>query len=221
MSGSVPIFPLRRAFLPMTMLLHSYAPHDFFELAQLAPAGFSAVLRVSRGRATHVENCLRPEWRDTYERKSYFLRDPAIGWALGHDGVVHWADLVSRDHSGVIADARAHGLVHGMTVATGNAETRSFCGLARHDRPFTEDEGQRALEVIMRLHAGPPGTVSLTDAQREALRLMAEGERHTRAAAIIGISESALKARLKSARLSLGARTTAEAVHAAQMRGLI
>ena len=202
-------------------LLQSYAPHDFHELALIAPAGFAAALRVSRGRALHVENCFAPRWRDTYERKSYFLRDPAIGWALSHCGVIEWCDLEQRDTAGVIDDARAHGLRHGIVVATGCAEIRSFCGLTRIDRPFTAAEGERALEVIARLHAGPPGAISLTEAQREALRLMAKGERHTRAAMIIGISESALKARLKSARGALGARTTAEAVHAAQMRGQI
>lgn len=50
---------------------------------------------------------------------------------------------------------------------------------------------------------------------------MATGEHHARAAVRIGINESALEARLISAGESLAARTTAEAVHAAQARGLI
>jgi LuxR family transcriptional regulator len=202
----------------MALHLHGYSADDFHELARIAPAGFVAVLRVSRGRPVHFENRMHPAWHETYERKSYFLRDPAIGWALGHDGVIEWEALAKADAFGVIADAREHGLAHGITVATGSAETRSFCSLTRQDRPFTATERQTALDVLERLHDGPPGAISLTEAQREALRLMAEGERHTRAAAIIGISESALKARLKSARHTLGARTTAEAVHAAQMR---
>ncbi|MGX9857204.1 autoinducer binding domain-containing protein (plasmid) [Limimaricola variabilis] len=205
----------------MTLHLHGYAPHDFHDLIRVSPLGFNAVLRVNRGRAVHVENCFPPAWRDAYERQSYFLRDPTVGWALGHDGVIDWATLEPNDPAGVLADARAHGLMHGITVATGSGDIRSFCGLARVDRPFTATEAQRALAVIERLHKGPPGAPALTAAQREALRLMAEGERHMRAAAIIGISESALKARLKSARLALGARTTVEAVHAAQMRGEI
>ncbi|MCP1169855.1 autoinducer binding domain-containing protein [Limimaricola litoreus] len=203
----------------MAVHLHGYSPDDFYELARIAPAGFVTALRVSRGRPVHLENRMHPAWRETYARKSYFLRDPAIGWALGHDGVIEWEALA--DAYGVIADARAHGVAHGITVATGSAEVRSFCGLARQDRSFTASERQTALDVLTRLHEGPPGAISLTKAQREALRLMAGGERHSRAAALIGISESALKARLKSARLSLGARTTAEAVHAAQMHGLI
>ena len=53
-------------------------------------------------------------------------------------------------------------------------------------------------------------------AQIEALRLIADGDRHTAAAAKLGISESALKARLSSARVRLGARTTAEALKKAR-----
>jgi LuxR family transcriptional regulator len=56
---------------------------------------------------------------------------------------------------------------------------------------------------------------SLTGAQIDALRLIANGSRYAAAAAQLGISESALKARLKSARERLLARTTAEAIQRA------
>ena len=205
----------------MTPHLHGYAPQDFDAFQELAPLGFCTVLRLSRGRPAHVENRFPSAWRETYERRSYALRDPAIGWALGHDGAARWSELSHRDPAGVIAHAHAHGLHHGLTVAAGSAEMRSFCGLARADRPFLDSEAAQALHLIERLHALPAVEIRLTEAQYEALSLMASGERHTRAAAIIGISESALKARLKSARGTLGARTTAEAVHAAQVQGLI
>jgi LuxR family transcriptional regulator len=48
------------------------------------------------------------------------------------------------------------------------------------------------------------------------LRLIAAGDRHAAAAAKLGISESALKARLTAARQRLMARTTAEALQRAQ-----
>jgi LuxR family transcriptional regulator len=56
----------------------------------------------------------------------------------------------------------------------------------------------------------------LTTAQIEALQCISNGDRHTAAAAKLGISESALKARLKSARIRLEARTTSEAVRKAR-----
>jgi len=57
---------------------------------------------------------------------------------------------------------------------------------------------------------------SLTPAQIQALRLIAAGDRHAAAAAKLGISESALKARLNAARQRLLARTTAEAIQRAK-----
>ncbi|SDE81288.1 autoinducer binding domain-containing protein [Limimaricola pyoseonensis] len=203
------------------MKLHSYSSSDFDALAQLAPAGCAAVMRVSKGRPLHLENRYPEEWRATYDRKSYFLRDPTIFWGLANDGVIDWDDPVLVDHGGVMADAKAHGLRFGATVATGTAESRSFCGVARKDRPFARAELDEVLHQLQILHAEPCAELRVTPAQIEALELMAAGERHARAAARIGISESALKARLKSARDSLAARTTAEAVHAAQARGLI
>ena len=68
------------------------------------------------------------------------------------------------------------------------------------------------------LHEATDPPDSLTEAQKEALRLIADGHRHTAAAAKIGISESALKARLTSARDRLMARTTAEAIQRAKER---
>ena len=60
----------------------------------------------------------------------------------------------------------------------------------------------------------PPA--SLTKAQKEALRCIAEGDRHAAAAAKLGITESAFKARLISVRERLKARTTAEALQRAK-----
>lgn len=56
--------------------------------------------------------------------------------------------------------------------------------------------------------ASTPPPDQLTPAQRMALRLIAKGSRHAEAASILGISESALKARLRSARDRLMVRTT-------------
>jgi len=62
--------------------------------------------------------------------------------------------------------------------------------------------------------AQPPE--ELTKAQVEALKCIADGDRYIAAAAKLGISESALKARLASARERLMARTTPEAIQRAK-----
>lgn len=58
-------------------------------------------------------------------------------------------------------------------------------------------------------------------AQQEALRCVARGDCHAAAAASLGISESAFKARLITVRERLNARTTAEALQRAREYRLI
>jgi LuxR family transcriptional regulator len=66
----------------------------------------------------------------------------------------------------------------------------------------------------LHIEAKPPS--ELTKAQIEALQCLANGDRHTAAAEKLGISESAFKARLQSARVRLEARTTSEAIRKAR-----
>ena len=66
---------------------------------------------------------------------------------------------------------------------------------------------------LLNRETGQPDNLSA--AQVEALRLIAKGYRYSQAAQQIGISESALKARLRSARERLLCRTTAEAIQRA------
>ena len=70
--------------------------------------------------------------------------------------------------------------------------------------------------LIIQLHGITEPPTALSKAQVEALRCVAEGDRYAAAAAKLGISESALKARLASARSTLLARTTTEAVQRAR-----
>ena len=93
--------------------------------------------------------------------------------------------------------------------------------MAHNEREFTEDEIVQAAKIVQNLHRAAEPPTELTRAQIEALRLLADGDRHAAAAAKLGISESAFKARLQSARVRLGARTTAQALKKAREYQLI
>lgn len=205
----------------MNFPVHGFPMTDVAPFARLALGGFAAIMRVSRGKPSHVESRFPAAWRETYDRKSYLLRDPLVAWALTHDGAIDWDNPSLVDTYGVIEDARTHGLRYGATVACGSEECRSFCGMAREDRPFTPEELQSALDHLERLHMAPVLGTAITEPQIEALSIVASGLRYARAAEKLGISESGLKARLRLAKQNLGARTTAEAVHMAQGMGLI
>lgn len=112
--------------------------------------------------------------------------------------------------------AASHGLNFGAVSSYGPITSRSIVGVGRSDREFDDDELALLKELTIQLHieAKPPS--DLTKAQIEALQCLANGDRHAAAAEKLGITESAFKARLQSARVRLEARTTSEAIRKAR-----
>ena len=103
-----------------------------------------------------------------------------------------------------------------MAISCGPITSRSIVGAARNDREFSDTEIDKIHGLVLTLHELSEPPTELTPAQVEALRCIADGDRHAAAAAKLGISESALKARLISARTRLMARTTSEAIQRAK-----
>ncbi len=185
-------------------------------LKRLAPAGYALGLHIRFASAHIMSQTYDMAWIERYTSRGYMLCDPIVSWGFSATGSVRWSELNFPDPHDVLGQAKEFGLNYGVAVAHGQTSSRSIGGFARGDREFTSDEIEKIVETVKLLHkeATPPD--SLTAAQRHALRLVASGCRHAEAAALLGISESALKARLKSARDRLYARTTAEAIQRAR-----
>lgn len=103
----------------------------------------------------------------------------------------------------------------------GLINSRTIASFARHDREFQDDELANLERSVQRMHELSAPAETLTEAQIEALRCIAGGDRFVAAAEKLVISESALKARISSARERLLARTTAEAIQRAKDSRLI
>jgi len=185
------------------------------KLQKIAPAGHALGLHIRFASATLMFRTYPKEWLDIYTQKGYMLCDPMVSWGFATEGTCRWSELPLDDPHNIFGQAKEFDLNYGMVVSHGSVESRSIGGFAREDREFTDTEMSEIAEIVKRLHAETTPPESLTDAQAAALRLIASGSRHAQAAAELGISESALKARLKSARERLLARTTAEAVQRA------
>lgn len=192
--------------------LHS----KFDTLSALAPAGFSAGLHIRFASPLIYVRTYNESWTKLYDENAFALRDPLVFWGLGTKGSARWSAIRLPDPFNILGQARDHGLVYGAVISCGPITSRTIVGLAHSEREFTDDEIAKAVSITKDLHrlAEPP--TELTPAQAEALRLLADGDRHTAAAAKLGISESAFKARLQSARIRLGARTTAQALKKAR-----
>lgn len=186
------------------------------QLEDLAPMGYTVGLHIRFATPLVYKSSYPAAWVEVYNSHSYYLRDPLVFWGVGVEGTTRWSSIPLPDPFGVMKKAAAHGLKYGAVSSYGPITSRSIVGISRGDREFSDEEMDQLKELTIRLHieAKPPS--ELTKAQIEALQCLANGDRHTAAAAKLGISESALKARLQSARIRLEARTTSEAIRKAR-----
>ena len=203
------------------MSLHSEIDLYNRKLERMAPTGFFFALHI-RFALPLISQVTYPQgWTDRYTEQAYALRDPIIAWGFSTVGAGRWSEIRLPDPYDILGQARAFGMVYGLAISMGPIKSRTIASASRDDREFTDAEIADFAAVIERLHSVTEPPDSLTAAQIEALRLIASGDRYAAAAAKLGISESALKARLATARTALLARTTTEAIQRARDYRLI
>ena len=191
------------------------------ELGALSPAGSVVGLHIRFATPLLLFQTYDRAWIDHYTAQAYQLRDPMVAWGFSVAGTTRWSEIDLPDPFGFWVEAESFGLKYGVAVSCGEMKSRTIGGAAHSDREFSDEEVDRIGAIIRHLHSITEPPDSLTQAQQEALRLIAAGDRHTAAAAKLNISESALKARLTAARERLMARTTAEAIQRAKDYGLL
>ena len=190
-------------------------------LDKLAPSGYGLGLHIRNGTPYMLLRTYDPEWSARYIDEGYMMVDPLVFWGVQNEGAVRWSELEAPDPHRILDQAATYGAKYGVVISIGPISSRSIGGFSRSDREYTDTEVQHLLNVVTKLHFDTRPPDSLTQAQRAALQLVAKGFRHAEAAARLGVSESALKARLRSARDRLSARTTSEALQRAQENRLI
>jgi len=190
-------------------------------LSALAPRGYAIGLHIRFASAHMMLQTYDAAWVDRYTQRGYMMCDPLVSWGFGCEGTARWSGLNHPDPHRILDQAAEFGLRFGVAVSHGPTSSRTIAGFAREDREFTDAEITEIARIIHILHEQSTPPDHLTQAQRKALRLIAQGCRYAEAAALLGVSESALKARLRSARERLFVRTTAEAIQRAQEYGLL
>jgi len=190
-------------------------------LARIATSGYFIGLHIRFTSPLFTFQTYDQRWIDHYTENGFVLRDPMTAWGFSRTGWIRWSDPALLDPFGLFKEAEEHGLNFGVTIACGPIKSRTIASFARSDREFREDEIAKIERTVLRLHDLSEPPEALTEAQTEALRCIAGGDRFYAAAEKLGISESALKARITSARNRLMARTTAEAIQRAKDNRLI
>lgn len=190
-------------------------------LESLAPMGYNIGLHIRFTSPLMTFQTYSPDWLSHYTENGYVLRDPMVAWGFSTTGAIRWSNKEIPDPFGILKEAARFGLRFGVTISWGPIASRTIASVARADREFEDTEIARVQGLVRRLHDMTEPPQELTRAQIEALKCIADGDRHAAAACKLGISESALKARLTSARQRLMARTTAEAIQRAKDYGLL
>jgi len=191
------------------------------KLDAFAQAGYFLALHIRFTSPVLMLQTYNTAWIDYYTENGYVLRDPMTAWSFSTNGTTRWSNRRIPDPFGIFKKAREFGLNFGATISHGPIKSRTVCSIARSDREFEDDEIVQIAALVGILHAMSDPRQRLTKAQTQALKCIANGMRHAAAADFLGISESALKLRLSSARDRLLARTTAEAIQRAKDNNLL
>lgn len=197
---------------------------DHSEFRKLAPAGYYLAFRIGFAFPMEETNALPADWVQHYTRNGLFLRDPVVQWIYGNSGFVLWEDLKARDPAGILDQADRFGLSHGVTVCCvdgPNGGQRSYGSFLRSDRPHNAAEIVQITTLFEVAHRMKTPPSNLTNAELEALGLVREGKLIKEIAYDLGVTEGAIKQRLKNAKKKLGARTSVQAVTMASNFGLL
>lgn len=198
------------------------ASHE--DVKRLAKTGYYIALRVGFAFPLEEVNELPAPWVDHYTTHRFMLHDPVIRWIYANTGAISWSAIGLPDPIRVLDQAQTFGLRYGVAVACfdGNREgQRSFGTFSRSDREFEPAEVNALHDYVMRLHHAKAPPTNLTKAELEALKMVKDGQRLKQIAHDLGVTEGAVKQRLKNAKTKLGARTSAQAAAMVGEFGLI
>lgn len=192
-------------------------------ISAIAPAGYYIGLRVGFYAPEAEINTFSPEWIEKYTIEALALFDPLRHWVLKNVGSKRWSGIGIAEPDTVMNLYRSYGCAYGVVIAIQNEKRgskRSVAYFSRHDRELYDAEIMELNMILLAAH-NEQARLRLTNAQREALIMFASGKRYKEIAYELSISESAVKARIKSAVRKLGATTTTQATAIAMKNGLL
>ena len=194
------------------------------QIDEIAPAGFYVALRVGFSFPEEELNELPENWVEFYTTHGLVVHDPAMKWVYANSGAARLSEINLPDPHQVRERLAVFGLSHGAVISVitpADRGRRSYGMFFRDDRAFEEGDLRQLHSILSQLHSGAEVEGTLTAAEVQALRMQSEGLRLRQIAAEIGISESAVKARLNNAKRKLGAKTQSQAASIAAARRIL
>ncbi|MEM0936200.1 MAG: autoinducer binding domain-containing protein [Pseudomonadota bacterium] len=195
-----------------------------YAFAEIANAGFYIAFRLEFLLPEFEHNTLPLPWVHRYTQQGLLMLDPVMRWIYTNTGAIRWSEIPIPDSDGVLELAQGYGLNYGAAISLRDAEdpsVRSFGNFCRGDRELECREIEELTQKLELLFADLTAPSDVTEAELEVLRDIQNGKLIKEIAYSLGISEGAVKQRLRSAKDKLGARTTPQAVSVASSYGLI
>lgn len=194
------------------------------QIGRISTAGFYLGLRIGFAFPVFEKNVLPEKWIRHYTSRGLMLIDPVMHWVHRNSGAIRWTEMAIEDPRGVMQQAKQFGLNYGAAVScidTGVSSQRSFGIFAREDRELLDAELAELESIMIEMHASMVPPSNLTKAELEALGMVKDGLLMKEIANFLGVSEGAVKQRLKNAKVKLKAKTSTHAATMASSFGLI
>lgn len=189
-----------------------------------SPQGYFLALRIGFAFPIFEKNALPTGWIAEYSSRGYVLADPVMNWLYRETGAARWSEIEYDDPRGVLTEARNFDLNYGVAICCTDSDNdgqRSFGSFARSDREFLDVEIVELKEKLQQMHDTLVPPTNLTAAEIEALGMVKDGLLMKEIADTLGVSEGAVKQRLKNAKSKLNAKTSTHAATLATSYRLI
>lgn len=165
-------------------------------------------------------------WWDRYNSENYYQVDPVLAHAFTSTAPLDWVDAArTPEAQAMMADAAAHGLVHGMTVAM-HAPGSEFAllSLVTESSPSKHRDWFRmvgeAYALLNMLHErvsvllarNKHPIAKLTPREIEVIKWAAGGKTSWETSTILGIAEGSVNFHLRNVIAKLGASSKTQAI---------
>ena len=181
-------------------------------LKSIATAGYMIGVNHTNRGTEFFDSNYPVAWRDEYEENRYLFVDPVVHSFLRKDGQIRWSKVSWRDIFGVMKGARQHGLAFGASFVRSHDKNKSMLSIARADREISDEEMEEISDWWTGFVEKANAPLPINKDEVEALSCVLQNMAVIEGAASLGISETAMKSRLKSARAKLNCKNNTAAV---------
>jgi len=198
---------------------------DYFErtatVREIAVSGYVFAINYTISGPEYFDTSFPTEWRQIYQDRGYFLKDPIFLWTMTHAGHKRWSEISFVSNSRVLQEATKFGLNYGAIFARRKGFRFSWFAVSRPDREITDTELDYLDTLFDEFLDSIEKKEPLSNEEKRILNAFANGASQREIAAENKMSEGKVKNLVRSAKNKLGCKTLAQVVSTAVSMKLI